>query len=75
MFKLERLHRSIEDEIWHHDTLSSYVRYYNEERLHGSLDIDRGETPLLAFRRREATEAIRKSDPEWMEKDTYDDAK
>ena len=39
---------------------SSYVKYYNEERLHGSLDIDEGETPLLAFRRRKATDAIRK---------------
>ena len=73
--KLERFHGSIENEIWNHDTLSSYVKYYNEKRLHGSLDIDNGETPLLAFGRREATKEIRKNDPEWMERDIDDDAK
>ncbi len=30
--KLERLHRSIEGEIWHYGRLSSYVTYYNEDR-------------------------------------------
>ena len=70
--KLERLFRSVEDEIWHHESMSEYVRYYNEERLHGSLDIDDGETPLQAFGRRKATEAIRKSDPKWMEEDLHD---
>ena len=73
--KLERLHKSIEDEIWCHESLSEYVRYYNEERLHGSLDIDDCETPLLAFGRRRATGAIRKTNPKWMERDTDDDAK
>ena len=73
--KLERLHGSIENEIWHHETLSSYVKYYNEERLYGSLDIDNGETPLVAFERRRATDAIRKRNPKWMEKDTDEDAK
>ena len=33
-----------------------------------SLDIDRCETPLQAFSAREATDAIRKSDPKWMER-------
>ena len=55
--------------------MSEYARYYNEERLHGSLDIDSCETPLLAFGRRKATKAIRKDNPKWMEEDTYDDAK
>ena len=71
--KLERLHQSIENEIWHHESMSGYVRYYNEERLHGSLDIDNCETPLLAFGRRKSTEAIRKDNPKWMEEDTDDD--
>ena len=50
--------------------MSEYARYYNEERLHGSLDIDSCETPLLAFGRRKATKAIRKDNPKWMEEDT-----
>ncbi len=44
--KLERFHGMIEDEIWHYDSLRDYVDYYNERRLHFSLDIDNGETPL-----------------------------
>ena len=38
--KLERLHRSIEDEIWHYESLRKYVGHYNEKRLHFSLDIE-----------------------------------
>jgi len=70
--KLERFHGSIEAEIHRHESLSAYVAYYNEERLHWSLDIDHCETPLQAFGKRRATEAIRKSDPKWMERDTND---
>ena len=43
--KLERFHRSIKDEIFHYESLSSYVEYYNERRLHFSLDIDNYENP------------------------------
>jgi len=68
--KLERFHRSIESEIFHYDNLSSYVEYYNERRLHFSLDIKVGETPLRAFHNRTATREIRDSDPKWMERDT-----
>ncbi len=70
--KLERFHRTIEDEIWHYANLREYVDYYNERRLHFSLDIDNCETPLMAFRNKKATNAIRKEDPKWMEKDTDD---
>ena len=68
--KLERIHGSIETEIHHYESLSSYVEYYNERRLHFSLDIDNYETPLQAFSARKATKAIRENDPKWMERDT-----
>ncbi len=70
--KLERFHRSIEEEIWNYESLGAYIDYYNERRLHFSLDIDNYETPLMAFRNKKATEAIRKEDPKWMEKDTHE---
>ena len=70
--KLERFHRSIEEEIWNYESLDAYIDYYNERRLHFSLDIDNYETPLMAFRNKRATEAIRKNDPQWMEKDAYE---
>jgi len=67
--KLERFHGSIYAEIHRHESLSAYVAYYNEERLHWSLDMDSCETPLQAFSARKATDAIRKSDPKWAERD------
>ena len=67
--KLERFPRSIENELWHYETLSSYIWFYNEERLHWSLDIDNYETPLKAFGSRRATDTIRKDNPKWMEED------
>ena len=73
--KMERFHRSIEDEIWHYEGLSAYIEYYYEERLHFYLDIDNCQTPLRAFQDKMATDAIRKASPEWMEEHTYDDAK
>ena len=59
--KLERFHRSIEEEIAYEDTLSSYVQYYNTKRLHWSLDIDNYETPLMAFEKKKTTKAIKKT--------------
>ena len=70
--KLERFHRSIEEEIHHYESLSEYIEYYNERRLHFSLDMRNYETPLKAFSARKATEAIRANDPQWMEVDTND---
>ena len=70
--KLERFHRSIEDEIGHYESLSAYIEYYNEKRLHFSLDIDNYQTPLRAFHDKMATRVIRENDPEWMEKDADD---
>ncbi len=47
--ELRRLHRTIEEEIRHYDGLRQYVDYYNERRLHFSLDIANCETPLQAL--------------------------
>ncbi len=73
--KLERFHRSIEDEIFHYESLSAYMEYYNERRLHFSLDIHNHQTPLRAFSDKKATDAIRKTHPKWMGEDINDQAK
>ncbi len=52
--------------------MDDYIEYYNEKRLHFSLDIDHGQTPLMAFADKKATKAIRKNNPKWMEEDTND---
>ena len=56
--KLERLHRSIEEEIWHYGGLDVYVGYYTD-RLHFSLDIGNYEMPLMAFRNKRAIDEIK----------------
>ena len=65
--KLERFHASIEAEIGHYDSLEDYVEYYNNRRLHFSLDIKNLETPLAAWRSRQASEGVRRANPRWME--------
>ena len=70
--KLERFHRTLEEELSYFDSLPAFIAYYNEERLHWSLDIDNGEVPLQAFHSRRATKAIRENDPQWMERDSND---
>ena len=70
--KLKRFHRIIEEEIRRYESLSEYIAYYNERRLHFSLDIYNHETPLRAFSAKKATEAIRANDPKWMEVDLND---
>ena len=70
--KLERFHRTLEEELHHFGSLSEFVAYYNEVRLHWSLDINNGETPLQAFHNKKVPDVIRKSDSEWMERDTDD---
>ena len=68
--KLERWFGTLEKELTHFDKVDEFIEFYNERRTHWSLDIKHAETPRMAFRSREATDAIRKSDPKWMEKDT-----
>ena len=67
--KLERFHRSIEDEVWHYNGLDDHAKYYNTDRLHWALDIDNCETPLMAFCNKPATDGMRRQDPKWMEAD------
>ena len=43
--KLERFHRTLETEVGRHDSLGDFITYYNERRLHWSLDIDNRQTP------------------------------
>ena len=38
--KLERFHKSLEDEIWNYTSLDDYIEYYSTDRLHFSLDMD-----------------------------------
>ena len=49
--------------------LDDYVEFYNERRIHFSLDIDIYETPLMAFYHKQATEDTREQNPDWMEVD------
>ena len=71
--KLGRFHRTLEDEMRHHGSLAGYVEYYNERRLHFSLDIANRQTPLMAFRAKRATEAIRGGNPDWMDEEAEGD--
>ncbi len=70
--KLKRFFQALEKELVHRKGVQEYVDYYNERRLHWALDIDNYEKPLEAFHNKTATEAIRKSNPKWMERDTDD---
>ena len=67
--KLERFHRSVEDEIWRYASLADYIEYYNTDRLHWALDIDNYETPMRAFHNKAAADYIRRQDPDWMDAD------
>ena len=67
--KLERFHRSLEDEIRHYPSLDDYIEHYTD-RLHFSLDIDNYETPLMAFHKKKVADEIRHQNPKWMEDDT-----
>ena len=69
--KLERFHRTLETEVGRHDSLDDFITYYNERRLHWSLDIDNRQTPLKAFHDKVAHETIRVDDPNWMEVDIH----
>ncbi len=70
--KTGRFFRSVEGGTWHHGSMSKHIGYCNEERLHFSPGIDDCQTPLKAFRDKEAAEVIRESNPGWMEAETDD---
>lgn len=67
--KLERFFHTLETEMVHFPSIGDFIGYYNERRLHFSLDIDDGETPLMAFRNKKADRVTRASNPTWMETD------
>ena len=67
--KLERFFHTLETEMVHFPSVADFIGYYNERRLHFSLDIDSGETPLLAFRCKRADKSTRASNPTWMQAD------
>ena len=67
--KLERFFHTLETELGRFSSVADFIGYYNEKRLHFSLDIDNGETPLRAFRNKRADKKIRASEPSWMEAD------
>lgn len=69
--KLERFHRTLETEIGRHDSLDDFITYYNERRLHWSLDIDNRQTPLKAFHDKSICESIIVENPKWMEDDIH----
>ena len=70
--KLERFHKSLEDEIWNYPSLDDYVEYYNTDRLHFSLNMDY-EAPMIAFRNKKADEEARLRNPNWMADDSMAD--
>ena len=70
--KIERFFQTLETEIGWFEGLPEFIQYYNEERLHFSLDIDNCETPRMAFRSKKATLAIKKNNPKWMEEDAHE---
>lgn len=65
--KLRKFFHTLETEAGHFASVADFIGYYNERRLHFSLDIDRRETPLRAFRNKRADEDTRAAEPRWME--------
>ena len=61
--KIERLFRTIEEELHNYKSMEEYIEYYNNERLHFSLDIDNFEVPRSTFATKTATNEIRTSKP------------
>ena len=56
----------------HYESLPEYIEYYNERRLHFSLDKPHYETPFKAFSAKKATKEVRTTDPNWMEAESND---
>ncbi len=70
--KIERFFRTLEDELVHFKTVGKFIDFYNEDRLHFSLDIENCQVPLMAFKAKKVPDAIRKSNQKWMEADMND---
>ena len=65
--RIDRLFRTIEEELYNYKSMGDYIEYYNNERLYFSLDIDHFEVPRSAFATKTATDIIREDNPKWME--------
>ena len=63
--KLERFHKSLEDEIWNYSGLHDYIECYNADRLYFSPDMDNYETPMMVFNKK-ADEETRMRSPNRM---------
>ena len=61
--KLERFHKSLENEIWRYPSMDDYTEYYNTDRLHFPLDMDNYETPMMAFRNKTVVDETRRQNP------------
>ena len=48
--KIERFFQTLETGIVHCNDIHEFIEYYNQERIHHSLNMDIWETPLMAFR-------------------------
>ena len=48
----------------------AYITYYNEYRLHFSLDVDKYETPIEVLNKKKADKAIKKNDSKWIERES-----
>ena len=66
---LERFFGTFESGIVHFDDIDEFINYYNKSRLHFALDIDNGETPLIAFKAKKVNVKIREN-PNWAEEDS-----
>ncbi len=70
--KIERFFKTLEDEIVHFKTMEEFIDFYNEDRLHFSLDIENCQMLLMAFKAKKVPDAIRKNNQKWMEADMND---
>ena len=52
--------------LGHYESLSVYIKYYNENRLHRPLDIGNYQTLPEAFSDKKSTKVIRENNPNWM---------
>ena len=66
--KIERFFGTFERDIVHFARVDEYIGFYNEKRLHFALDMDNAETPLMAFRSKQASAEIR-ANPKWANED------
>ena len=65
--KFEGFFRTFESGLVRFDRVWEFMEFYNDRRTRFSLDITNGQTPSMALHGKKVPEAIRKSNPAWME--------